>query len=96
MHPPNSSDKTRICERGMRQVFTALQSQSFALTPHYSQPRSQRTESHHLSYWIRTLHSALDLIHLTSVKLMFSGIARTYALGSWNPVSKSIPELPLG
>jgi hypothetical protein len=80
----------------MRQVFTALESQSFAFTPYYSQPRSQRTESHNLSYLIRVLHIALDLIHITSAKLMFNGIARTYALGSWNPVSKSIPELPLG
>jgi hypothetical protein len=88
--------KTRICERGLRQVFKALESHSFASTPYYSQPRSQRTESHNLSYLIRALHTALDLIHITSAKLMFNGIARTYALGSWNPVSRSIPELPVG
>jgi hypothetical protein len=88
--------QTRICEHGLPQVFTAVESQSFAFTPYYSQPRSQRTESNNLSYWIRALHSALDLIHLTSVKLMFNGIARTYALESWNQVSRSVPELPAG
>jgi hypothetical protein len=53
---PNSSDKARICERGLREVFKALESHSCARAPYYAQPRSQRTESHNLSYLISALH----------------------------------------
>jgi hypothetical protein len=53
---PNTRDKARICELGLRQVFKELESHSCASAPYYAQPRSQRTESHNLSYLINALH----------------------------------------
>jgi hypothetical protein len=74
-------------------VFKALESHSCASAPYDAQPRLQRTESHNLSYLINVFHlySALSTQLPDSAKLVFNGIARIYALGSWNPVSKSVP-----